>query len=146
MIIQDDRFVVLDIDCVILPVGSPWGMVRCEDGPVQLQRQVRVEDGFQKRITIKVIGEEEALGKECGNYKVLVPKWLCTVAQALSHTHGGTDHDLMDRGDAKASGNKQALHSCGVVLLAILHPVHPCAAGEIKEITVLPIDHNTDRA
>ena len=47
MIIQDDRFVVLDIDGVILPVGSPWWMVRCKDGLVQFQRHVRIEDDFQ---------------------------------------------------------------------------------------------------
>ena len=47
MIIQNDRFVVLDIDGVILTVGSSWGVVRCKDGLVQFQRHVRIEDDFQ---------------------------------------------------------------------------------------------------
>ena len=46
MIIQDDRFVVLDIDGVILPVGSPWWMVRGRHGLIDFQSHVRMENNL----------------------------------------------------------------------------------------------------
>ena len=36
------------------------------------------------------------ISKESRNDEVLVPKWLCSMTEALCHTHGGSDDDLVD--------------------------------------------------
>ena len=43
MIVQDDRPVEQNIDRVILPVGSPWWMVRGRHGLIDFQSHVRME-------------------------------------------------------------------------------------------------------
>ena len=46
MIVQDDRPVEQNIDRVILPVGSPWWMVRGRHGLIDFQSHVRMENNL----------------------------------------------------------------------------------------------------
>lgn len=56
----------------------------------------RIFDELQESVTFLVIGKEQTLSKESRNDEVLVPKWLCPMTEALCHTHGGSDDDLVD--------------------------------------------------
>ena len=55
-----------------------------------------MEDELQESVTFLIIGKEQTLSKERLNDEVLVPKWLCSMTEALCHTHGGSDDDLVD--------------------------------------------------
>ena len=55
-----------------------------------------MEDELQESVTFFVVGKEQTLSKESRNNEVLVPKWLCSMTEALCHTHGGSDDDLVD--------------------------------------------------
>lgn len=50
---------------------------------------------LQESVTFFVVGKEQTLSKESRNNEVLVPKWLCSMTEALCHTHGGSDDDLV---------------------------------------------------
>ena len=79
MIVQDDRPVEQNIDRVILPVGSPWWVVRGKHGLIDFQSQVRMENNLQKVVSICIVREKDALREECGDYEVLVSKRFCTM-------------------------------------------------------------------
>ena len=55
-----------------------------------------MEDELQESVTFFVVGKEQTLSKESRNNEELVPKWLCSMTEALCHTHGGSDDDLVD--------------------------------------------------
>ena len=48
----------------------------------------------------------KALGEKCGNDKVLIAESLGTMAEPLGYTHGRSNDDLVDGGDAKTSGHE----------------------------------------
>ena len=80
MIVQDDRPVEQNIDRVILPVGSPWWVVRGKHGLIDFQSHVRMENDLQKMVSVRVVGEEDALSEKCGDDEILVSKRFCTMA------------------------------------------------------------------
>ena len=65
-------------------------------GVIDFHCQFIVENEPQESVTFLVIGKEQTLSKESRNDEVLVPKWLCSMTEALCHTHGGSDDDLVD--------------------------------------------------